>query len=244
MILEEKCITNWPCGITNWSCGAKVTCISLGKAYEFSLYCRRWSCEKCHKKKIKEWGDKIQSAMHMLAGTHLFVASLELKNKDLSNFIQKIVSRGLYIWIATQENTAIICTKKFLGAKRKCKKHYFKYELPKLLESPWESGLRVSASTEIQNSWKYFRENTKYESDGDTLAIVLGENKSEFLRLETDEERAVWLADHRDSAKITEKGEQFIEQFFQKVPPDFQLTIEGEKGDLTRRDSNALCDKG
>jgi len=157
--------------------------------------------------------------MNILAGVQLFVASTNLKEKELSNFLQRKM-RGLYICIGIPLGAVIISTKKFTESQPVDKKKYLNDTLKEILESPWESGMRIHTSSEIRNLLKTLAQaaDDNYEEAEDKnheavgLALVSAVHEYQYKRLKTNHEKALWLNEHRDTAIIFKRGERFIEE--------------------------------
>lgn len=214
-------------------CGVKVTLVNPSFAYEFKLFCKRWGCQQCREFKIENYWKKIGNVMDRLAGVQLFVATLTLREKDLSNFIQKNI-KGLYVSIYTQEEVAIISTRNFARACRRDKRHYLDIELKKVLETSWEEGRRVNCSSEIRNYWK------KYKYPRQWLALILSPEKEAYERLETDLDKAVWLANKRDKI-LFPGGEKFIKENIPEVPLDAQVIRINEPAENLFEDEIGDC---
>lgn len=200
--------------MTTWYCGVSGTLIELYWARSITLYCRQWSCQRCNAFKVDEYCKKI-SRIGWLSGAHLFVATLNLRAKELSNFIQKNM-KGLYVSIYTQEGPVVISTKTFPGAMRKEKRHFLDKELRALLESPWERGRRISSSSELRNYWK------EDKSSSGLFALIPYQVDDEYNKLETDQDKAVWLANQKD-IKLYSAGKAFIEKHIPNIPIDSEV---------------------
>lgn len=179
-------------------CGATVTFIGP-RATAFPLFCGKWSCPSCKKRKVKE----AQAEVKTFAGIFVYTVELVLVGKELTLWIRRNLKIGKYLRLMLLERTVIIAEKSFPNCRRREKRKSVS-ELPGLLAQV-ERGRIISKRRCVRQKGGDKVKRIKY-------GLFNGDHQIEFNSLRSEFERARWLSEHIDG-RLLPDGDELVRRY-------------------------------